>query len=85
MMQHVFPKGVQRIRYDGVQATQTCATSTRVMHEALARVQGIVTGAIKSITPMTYRQRYLQSTGRDPLRCPYCHSDMGGWRIWHPP
>jgi hypothetical protein len=84
MMQHVFPKGFQRIRYYGVQATKTFAPLKRMIHDALAKVKGIVKGAIKIITPMTYRQRYLQSTGRDPLRCPYCHSDMGVWRIWHP-
>jgi hypothetical protein len=84
MIQHVFPKGFQRIRYYGVQATKTFATIKRVIHEALAKVKGIVQGAIKIIAPMTYRQRYRQSTGRDPLRCPHCQSDMGVWRIWHP-
>jgi Putative transposase len=77
MIQHAFPKGFQRIRYYGVQATKTFAKIKRVIHEALAKVKGIVMGAIKIITPMTYRQRYRQSTGRDPLRCPYCHNDMG--------
>jgi hypothetical protein len=84
MMQHVFPKGFQRIRYYGVQATKTFAKIKHVIQEALAKVRGIVKGAIQIIAPMTYRQRYQQSTGRDPLRCPHCHSDMGVWRIWHP-
>ena len=84
MIQHVFPKGFQRVRYYGVQATKTFAKMKHMIHEALARVKGIVKGAIKIIAPMTYRQRYRQSTGRDPLRCPHCHSDMGVWRIWHP-
>jgi hypothetical protein len=84
MIQHVFPKGFQRVRYYGVQATKTFAQMKHLIHEALARVKGIVKGAIKIIAPMTYRQRYLQSTGRDPLRCPYCQSAMGVWRIWHP-
>jgi len=84
MIQHVFPKGFQRIRYYGVQATKTFATIKRVIQEALAKVQGIVKGAIKIIAPMTYRQRYQQSTGRDPLRCPHCQREMGLWRIWHP-
>jgi Putative transposase/Transposase zinc-binding domain len=84
MVQHVFPKGFQRVRYYGVQATKTFAALKGLIHEALAKVQGIVKGAIKIIAPMTYRQRYQQSTGRDPLRCPHCHSDMGVWRIWHP-
>jgi hypothetical protein len=67
-----------------VQATKTFAKIKRVIQEALAKVKGIVKGAIKIIAPLTYRQRYRQSTGRDPLPCPYCHSDMGVWRIWHP-
>jgi hypothetical protein len=84
MVQHVFPKGFQRIRYYGVQATKTFATLKGLIQEALAKVKGIVKGAIKVIASMTYRQRYHQSTGRDPLRCPYCQSVMGVWRIWHP-
>jgi hypothetical protein len=84
MIQHVFPKGFQRIRYYGVQATKTFATIKHMIQEALAKVQGIVKGAIKIIAPMTSRQRYQQSTGRDPLRCPHCQREMGVWRIWHP-
>ena len=84
MVQHVFPKGFQRIRYYGVQATKTFATVKGMIQEALAKVKGIIKGAIKIIAPLTYRQRYQQSTGRDPLRCPHCHRDMGVWRIWHP-
>jgi Putative transposase len=84
MVQHGFPKGFQRIRYYGVQATKTFATLKGLIQEALAKVKGIVKGAIKIIAPMTYRQRYQHSTGRDPLRCPYCQSGMGVWRIWHP-
>jgi len=84
MVQHVFPKGFQRVRYYGVQATKTFAQLKRMMHDALAKVQGLVKGAIKIIAPLTYRQRYHQSTGRDPLICPHCHAEMGIWKIWHP-
>ena len=84
MVQHVFPKGFQRVRYYGVQATKTFAKLKGLIQEALAKVQGIIKGAIKIIAPLTYRQRYQRSTGRDPLRCPHCHNAMGVWRIWHP-
>jgi putative transposase/transposase-like zinc-binding protein len=84
MVQHVFPKGFQRIRYYGVQATKTFAKLKGVMQAALAQVQGFVKEAIQIIAPLTYRQRYQQSTGRDPLRCPHCHAEMGVWKIWHP-
>ena len=84
MVQHVLPKGFQRVRYYGVQATKTFASLKRMIHDALAKVKGTITGAIKIIAPVTYRQRYQQSTGRDPLRCPHCHAEMGIWKIWHP-
>jgi len=84
MVQHVFPKGFQRVRYYGVQATKTFAKIKRMIHDALAKIQGIVKGAIKIIAAKTYRERYQQSTGRDPLLCPHCHHEMGLWKIWHP-
>jgi hypothetical protein len=84
MVQHTLPKGFKRIRYDGVQATKTFAKVKGVMQAALAKVEGVVKGAIKIIARLTYRQRYEQSTGRDPMRCPPCRGAMGVWRIWHP-
>jgi hypothetical protein len=84
MVQHTLPKGFKRIRYYGVQATKTFAKVKGVIQAALAKVEGVVKGAIKIIARLTYRQRYEQSTGRDPLRCPHCRGEMGVWRIWHP-
>ena len=84
MIQHTMPTGLKRIRYDGVQATKTFAKVKVVMQAALAKVEGVVKGAVKIIARLTYRQRYEQSTGRDPLVCPHCRSEMGVWRIWHP-
>jgi hypothetical protein len=84
MVQHTLPKGFKRIRYYGVQATKTFAKVKGVIQAALAKVEGVVKGAVKIIARLTYRQRYEQSTGRDPLRCPHCRGEMGVWRIWHP-
>jgi hypothetical protein len=84
MVQHTVPKGFKRIRYYGVQATKTFAKVKGVIQAALAKVEGIVKGAVQIIPRLTYRQRYEQSTGRDPLVCPHCQHEMGVWRIWHP-
>lgn len=84
MMQHVLPKGFQRIRYYGVQATKTFAKIKGLMQEALAKVRGIVKGAIKISAAQSYRERYRQSAGRDPLRCPHCHHERDVWKVWHP-
>jgi Putative transposase len=84
MIQPVFPKGFQRIRYYGVQATKTFAKIKGLIQEALAKVRGIVKGAIKIIAAQSYRERSRQSSGRDPLRCPHCHHEMDVWKVWHP-
>ena len=47
-------------------------------------MEGVIKGAVQIIARLTSRQRYAQSTGRDPLRCPPCQSTMDVWRIWHP-
>jgi hypothetical protein len=67
-----------------IQATKTFAKIKGLMQTALAKGKGVVKGAIQIIAPMTYRQRYRQRTGRDPLRCLHCHSDLEVWHIWHP-
>jgi hypothetical protein len=84
MIQHAMPKGFKRIRYYGVQATKTFAKVKAVIQRALAKVEGVVKGAVKIVARLTYRERYEKSTGRDPLICPHCRGEMGLWRIWHP-
>jgi hypothetical protein len=84
MVQHTLPKGFQRIRYAGVQATKTFAKVKAIIQAALTKVEEVVKGAVKIIARLTYRQRSEQSTGRDPLVCPHCRHEMGVWRIWHP-
>ena len=61
MVQHTLPKGFKRIRYYGVQATKTFAKVKMVIQAALAKVEGVVKGAVKIIARLTYRQRYEQS------------------------
>src|SRR5438309_3675508 len=84
MVQHMVPKGFKRIRYDGVQATKTFAKVKMIIQAALVKGESVIKGAVKIIARLTYRQRYEQSTGRDPLICPHCRHEMGVWRIWHP-
>ena len=84
MVQHTVPKGFKRIRYDGVQATKTFAKVQGVIQAALAKVAGMIKGAVKIIARLTSRQRYEQSMGQDPLICPHGRGEMGVWRLWHP-
>jgi len=45
------------IGYYGVQATKTFAKMKSRIQEALAKVQGVVKGAVKIMARLTYRQR----------------------------
>src|SRR5262249_40131338 len=72
------PKGVKRLRYDGVQAPKTLAQVKGVMQAARAKVEGVVKGAGQIIARLTARKRYAESAGRDPLLCPHCRRAMGG-------
>jgi hypothetical protein len=67
-----------------VQATKACAKIKVIIQAALAKVESVIKGAVQIIARFTSRQRYEQSMGRDPLICPYCRSEMGLWRLWHP-
>lgn len=83
MSQHVFAKGFKRIRYSGVQATQTFEKIKGLIGQALAKGQGIVKGAVKMIAAKRYRERYRESAGWDPFMCPHCQHEMSVWQVGH--
>jgi Putative transposase/Transposase zinc-binding domain len=53
MRQHTMPKEFQRLRYDGVQATKTFAKGKVIRQAALAKVEGVVKGAVQIIARLT--------------------------------
>src|SRR5207245_11650885 len=68
----------------GGQGTKTVVQITGLMQEDLAKVRGMVKGAIKIIAAQSDRERDRQRSGRDPWRCPHCHHEMDVWKVWHP-
>lgn len=84
MIQHVLPKGFQRIRYYGLQATKTFNKWREAVKEGLKKIGKIVKGVYRVIVCRDYRSRYTDTMKRDPLRCRYCGALMELWRIWHP-
>jgi hypothetical protein len=49
MVQHTMLKGFKRLRSYGVQATKTCTKVKMAIQAALAKVEGVVKGAVKII------------------------------------
>ncbi len=84
MAQHILPKGFQRIRYYGLQAT---CTLKKVREQIAVAVQGaaqLKLPVVASLKRLTYRERMKQTLGRDPQACPHCGTEMWLWKVWHP-
>ncbi len=85
MVQHILPKGFQRIRYYGLQAT---CILVKMRQKVVAALQGAVQQVIAGLSAPRRRRRYrdrMQATlERDPLVCPRCGAALWLWRLWHP-
>ena len=84
MVQHILPKGFQRIRYFGLHSH----TRYQQVREQLARLLP----ASRSLDPRGYRvlprpaftQLFFATFGRDPLLCPRCGKPMEWELLYHP-
>jgi len=84
MVQHIQPKGFQRVRYYGLQATKTFEKWKEGIKEGLRKAGRIIRGVYQVVAEKRYRERYREMSGRDPLICRFCGQEMQLWKIWHP-
>lgn len=84
MVQHILPKGFQRIRYYGLQATKTYNKWNQVINAGIMNFSKTIKGVYEVVATKNYKERYMESSGKDPLRCPFCGHKMKIWMMWHP-
>ena len=84
MVQHILPKGFQRIRYYGLQSTRTFQKWVKAIKEGLQKIGRTIQGTYQIVAVKRYRERYVEVSGRDPLSCQNCGQAMVLWRLWHP-
>jgi len=84
MVQHILPKGFQRTRYYGLQATKSLKKWRKIIKEIIGKIKGKIKDVYEIIESKSYRERFKEGSGKDPLKCPYCGVRMVLWRIWHP-
>ncbi len=81
MVQHILPKGFQRIRYYGLHASCRTSKIKEELKDLLKDNHKAFTGTYQ-VTG--YRDRIKESFGVDPLLCPKCGNEMEFEGIWLP-
>jgi hypothetical protein len=84
MVQHILPKGFQRIRYYGLQATKSFNKWRDTIKEGLRKIGRVIKDVYQIVAAQNYRARYAGAFGTDPFLCNHCKSAMTLWGIWHP-
>jgi hypothetical protein len=80
MVQHIMPKGFQRIRYYGLHGN----VRYQKIRERLAQTIPTDPRGYRVLPAKPFQQRFFESFGKDPLLCPNCGSDMLLELISHP-
>jgi hypothetical protein len=83
MVQHILPKGMQRIRYYGLHATAVYE-KVRKKIKAIVPADAAQCRETFSIGRKGYRQLVIETSGKDPFVCSHCGGEMMLWKIWHP-
>jgi hypothetical protein len=83
MVQHILPKGMQRIRYYGLHATRIYEKNRKKI-DAILPADAAQCRETFTIERKRYRQMVIETSGKDPFICSYCGGEMMLWKIWHP-
>lgn len=84
MVQHILPKGFQRIRYYGLHGTCKAEKIRILLAQLMKGLKEVVRGAYRVVTEKKYRDRIRGAFGIDPLICVKCGTEMELERIYHP-
>jgi len=84
MVQHILPKGFQRIRYYGLHGTCKAVKVRELLVQLLGGLKEAVEGTYRVIADKNYRDRIKETFGIDPLRCKRCGTEMELEEIYHP-
>ena len=83
MVQHILPKGMQRIRYYGLHGTAVYEKARKKI-KAILPADAAQCREIFAIGRKRYRQMVIETSGKDPFVCSQCGGEMMLWKIWHP-
>ena len=84
MVQHILPKGFQRVRYYGLHGTCKARKVRELLVQLLRGLDQVVKNTYRIIADKKYRNRIKETFGIDPLQCKKCGREMELEEIYHP-
>ena len=86
MVQHIMPKGFQRIRYYGFHSHVRYATmrDTIRLIQPAGKDDDYGANSYRVISRKSFKELSLSTFGKDPLKCPKCGTQMQLECLWHP-
>ena len=84
LIDHLPLKGFKMVRHYGLYARRSKGMALEVLSKCGNFLQKSFAFLSAPAKVLSWRQRLIQTYGRDPLRCPRCGEEMELWRIWHP-
>jgi hypothetical protein len=83
MVQHILPKGFQRIRYYGLHANVRYRKCRHHIADILPADMPDDPNGYRVLPPKPFFQRFFESFGKDPLACPMCGNEMSLELVYH--
>jgi len=84
MIQHILPKGFQRIRYYGLHGNVRYRKIRELLAQIVPTDSPMDPRGYRVLPAKPFQQRFIDSFGKDPLLCPKCHNEMSLELIYHP-
>jgi len=85
LVQHILPKGFQRVRYLGLRAVCLRKKMMERVRKALrATIQMAFYFGEAVLQKLGWRAKIKSKFGRDPMRCEKCGEEMVLWKVWTP-
>lgn len=84
MVQHILPKGFQRIRYYGLHANVRYAPLREALHHLLPTDTPPDPRGFRILPRKSFADMFLESFGTHPLNCPRCDEPMTLELMWCP-
>jgi len=84
MVQHILPKGFQRIRYYGLHANVRYRKTRQHIADILPTDMPDDPNGYRVLPMKPFAQRVFESFGKDPLACQTCGSEMSLELVYHP-